>query len=168
MDPHTSYTLYGNRIFQDFEIRFLRKNWESEFRSRIFRSPSNWLRLWSPYFGRAHIFAELLDEALFDSHTFGDLVARHQRPLINLHASDMASLSRFEFNQRQFDVICSDLNRLPLSVAAASSSALPSASQPDFDDQLCRPMRLSVTGSVDRRPAHRMGQTTGERTPLLS
>jgi NTE family protein len=116
---------YEDRIFQDFEVRFLRKNWESELRSRIFRSPSNWLRLWSPYFGRAHIFAELLDEALFDGHSFGDLVARHQRPLINLHASDMASLSRFEFNQRQFDVICSDLNRLPLSVAAASSSALP-------------------------------------------
>ncbi len=119
------YALYGDRIFQEFEIRFLRKNWESELRSRIFRSPSNWLRLWSPYFGRAHIFSELLDEALFDGHTFGDLVARHQRPIINLHASDMASLSRFEFNQRQFDVICSDLSQLPLSVAAASTSALP-------------------------------------------
>lgn len=123
--PAAYYALYGDRIFQDFEVRFLRKDWERELRSRIFRSPSNWLRLWSPYFGRAHIFAELLDEALFDGHTFGDLVARHQRPLINLHASDMASLSRFEFNQRQFDVICSDLSRLPLSVAAASTSALP-------------------------------------------
>ena len=119
------FALYGDRIFQDFETRFLRKNWESELRSRIFRSPSNWLRLWSPYFGRAHIFSELLDEALFDGHTFGDLLARRQRPIINLHASDMASLSRFEFNQRQFDLICSDLNQLPLSVAAASSSALP-------------------------------------------
>jgi len=37
----------------------------------------------------------------------------------------MATLSRFEFNQRQFDLICSDLNQLPLSVATASSSALP-------------------------------------------
>lgn len=121
----TYYALYGDRIFQDFETRFLRKDWESELRARIFRSPSNWLRLWSPYFGRAHIFSELLDEALFDGHTFGDLVAKRQRPIINLHASDMASLSRFEFNQRQFDLICSDLNRLPLSVAAASTSALP-------------------------------------------
>jgi NTE family protein len=119
------YALYGDRIFQDFETRFLRKDWESELRSRIFRSPSNWLRLWSPYFGRAHIFSELLDEALFDGHTFGDLVAKGQRPIINLHASDMASLSRFEFNQRQFNLICSDLSKLPLSVAAASTSALP-------------------------------------------
>jgi NTE family protein len=119
------YALYGDQIFQDFESRFLRKNWEGELRSRVFWSPSNWFRLWSPYFGRAHIFSELLDEALFDKHTFGDLVARHQRPLIFIHASDMATLSRFEFNQRQFDLICSDLNQLPLAVAAASTSALP-------------------------------------------
>lgn len=37
----------------------------------------------------------------------------------------MATLSRFEFNQRQFNLICSDLSQLPLSVATASSSALP-------------------------------------------
>ena len=119
------YGLYGDRIFHDFEYRFLRKDWENELRLRIFRSPRNWLRLWSPYFGRAHVFSELLDEALFDGHTFGDLVTRHQRPLIVLHASDMATLSRFEFDQRQFDLICSDLSQLPLSVATASSSALP-------------------------------------------
>jgi NTE family protein len=119
------YALYGDRIFHDFEHRFLRKDWESELRSRIVRSPSNWLRLWSPYFGRAHVFSELLDEALFDGHTFGDLVARHRRPMVFIHASDMASLSRFEFNQRQFDLLCSDLSQLPISVATASSAALP-------------------------------------------
>ena len=119
------YALYGDRIFHDFESRFLRKDWGHELKSRVFWSPSNWFRLWSPYFGRAHVFSELLNEALFDGHTFGDLLARGQRPLIFIHASDMATLSRFEFNQRQFDLICSDLNQLPLSVATASSSALP-------------------------------------------
>jgi len=119
------YALYGDRIFHDFEYRFLRKDWESELRSRIFRSPSNWLRLWSPYFGRAHVFSELLDEALFDGHTFGDLVAQRRRPMVFIHASDMATLSRFEFNQRQFDLLCSDLSQLPISVATASSAALP-------------------------------------------
>jgi NTE family protein len=81
--------------------------------------------LWSPYFGRAHIFAELLDEALFEGATFNDLASSDQRPIIFLHASDMATVSRFEFNQRQFDLICSDLSKLHLSVATASSSALP-------------------------------------------
>jgi NTE family protein len=119
------YALYGERIFHDFEYRFLRKDWESELRSRILWSPGNWFRLWSPYFGRAHILAELLDEALFDGQTFGDLVSKRQRPHIYIHASDMATVSRFEFNQRQFDLICSDLSKLPLSVATAASAALP-------------------------------------------
>ena len=121
----TYYALYHDRIFHDFEDRFLRKDWESELRSRIFRHPSNWFRLLSPYFGRAHIFAELLDEALFNGATFNDLLSSDQRPIIFLHASDMATVSRFEFNQRQFDLICSDLSKLPLSVATASSAALP-------------------------------------------
>jgi len=119
------YALYHDRIFRDFEPRFLRKDWESELRARLLKSPSNWLRLWSPYFGRAHIFAELLDEALFDGATFNDLASSDQRPVIFLHASDMATVSRFEFHQRQFDLICSDLSQLRLSVATASSSALP-------------------------------------------
>ncbi|HEY6085907.1 MAG TPA: patatin-like phospholipase family protein, partial [Nitrospira sp.] len=119
------YALYHDRIFHDFESRFLRKDWESELRARILRSPSNWLRLLSPYFGRAHIFAELLDKELFAGATFNDLVSSTQRPIIFIHASDMATVSRFEFNQRQFDLICSDLSKLPLSVATAASSALP-------------------------------------------
>jgi len=119
------YALYHDRIFSEFESRFLRKNWEHELRARILQSPRNWLRLLSPYFGRAHIFAELLDENLFAGATFNDLVSSSQRPIVFIHASDMATVSRFEFNQRQFDLICSDLSKLPLSVATAASSALP-------------------------------------------
>ena len=119
------YALFGDRIFQDFESRFLHKDWDSELRGRILRSPSNWFRLWSPYFGRANILAELLDEALFDRKTYGDLLARHQRPMLVIHASDMATLSRFEFNQSQFDFLCSDLSQLPIATASASSAALP-------------------------------------------
>jgi NTE family protein len=37
----------------------------------------------------------------------------------------MATLSRFEFHQAQFDMICSDLSRLPIAWASASSAALP-------------------------------------------
>lgn len=119
------YALFGERIFHDFEYRFLRKDWESELRSRIFRSPSNWFRLWSPYFGRTHIMAELLDEALFEGKTYGDLLRQKTRPGILIHASDMATLSRFEFLQAQFDAMCSDLNQLPVAYASAASAALP-------------------------------------------
>jgi len=119
------YALYGDQIFHDFEYRFLRKDWESELKSRILRSPSNWIRLWSPYFGRAHIMEELLDEALFEGHTYGDLIKRQHRPFLNIHASDMTTLSRFEFTQFQFDLLCSDLSQLSIAWASASSAALP-------------------------------------------
>lgn len=119
------YALRGDQIFHDFEARFLRKDWESELKSRILRSPSNWIRLWSPYFGRAHLMAEILDESLFEGATYGDLLKRNERPWLAIHASDMATLSRFEFHQMQFDLICSDLSRLPLAWASASSAALP-------------------------------------------
>lgn len=119
------YALYGDRIFHDFEYRFLRKDWEHELKSRVFWSPYNWFRLLSPSFGRTHILSELLDEALFDGHTYGDLLRRNHQPMVYIHASDMAMLSRFEFNQRQFDIICSDLSQLPIATATAASSALP-------------------------------------------
>ncbi|MGH7216578.1 MAG: patatin-like phospholipase family protein, partial [Nitrospiraceae bacterium] len=119
------YALRGDQIFHDFEARFLRKDWESELKARVFKSPSNWIRLWSPYFGRAHLMAEILDESLFEGATYGDLSKRNERPWLAIHASDMATLSRFEFNQAQFDIICSDLSRLPIAWASASSAALP-------------------------------------------
>lgn len=119
------YALHGDRIFQDFESRFLRKDWDRELRSRILRSPRNWLRLWSPYFGRTHIMAELLDEALFEGNTYGDLLRRRQRPLLIIHATDMAMLSRFEFDQSKFDWLCSDLSQFPVALASAASAALP-------------------------------------------
>ena len=119
------YALRGDQIFHDFEARFLRKDWESELKARVFKSPSNWIRLWSPYFGRAHLMAEILDESLFEGATYGDLSKRNERPWLAIHASDMATLSRFEFNQAQFDMICSDLSRLPIAWASASSAAIP-------------------------------------------
>jgi len=124
------YALNGDQIFHDFEARFLRKDWESELRSRILRSPSNWFRLWSPYFGRTHIMAELLDEALFEGKTYDDVLRRQRRPYLNIHATDMATLSRFEFSQTQFDWICSDLSQLPIARASAASAALPLALSP--------------------------------------
>ena len=119
------YALRGDQIFHDFEARFLRKDWESELKARVLWSPGNWIRLWSPYFGRAHLMAELLDESLFEGATYGDLLKRNERPWLAIHASDMATLSRFEFHQQQFDMICSDLSRLPIAWASASSAALP-------------------------------------------
>ena len=67
---------------------------------------------------------DLYDEILFNGATFGDL-NRGNGPLILASATDISTGSRFVFTQRIFDVICSDLNAVRLSRAAASSSAVP-------------------------------------------
>ena len=66
----------------------------------------------------------MYDEILFNGATFGDL-DRGNGPLILASATDISTGSRFVYSQRVFDVICSDLNAVRLSRAAASSSAVP-------------------------------------------
>ncbi len=45
--------------------------------------------------------------------------------MIMASATDLSTGSRFVFNQGTFDIICSDLNAVKLSRAAAASSAVP-------------------------------------------
>ena len=144
------YALYRDQIFYDFEYRFLRKNWEAELQHRIFRSPSNWVRLWSPYFGRAHLLSEILDEALFDHKTYADLAALRRRPMLIIHASDMATLARFEFTQFQFDFLCSDLSQLPIADASAASAALPLCAESYLFQELFKRLQICGTGKVGR------------------
>jgi NTE family protein len=123
------YGLYGDRIFQDFESRFLKRNIQRGLVLR-FLSPWNWPRLWSPYFNRIDLAAELYDEKVFDHQTFQKLVERNRTPLIIINATDIAQDRRFEFTQDQFDLLCSDLAGYPISRAVAASSAVPVALTP--------------------------------------
>jgi len=118
-----AYGLYGDKLFADYEQRFLKRDVQSEIISRVL-SPFNWGRLGSTGWGRSDLAAELYDEILFNGATFGDL-RRAKGPLITASATDISTGSRFVFNQRVFDVICSDLDAVPLSRAAAASSAVP-------------------------------------------
>jgi NTE family protein len=87
-------------------------------------NPAHWGKLWSTGWGRSELAAQLYDEILFNGATFGDLDRGHG-PMIVASATDISTGSRFVFTQRIFDVICSDLNAVPLSRAAAASSAVP-------------------------------------------
>ena len=118
-----AYGLYGDKLFADYEQRFLKRNVQGEIVARAF-SPANWGKLGSTGWGRSELAAELYDEILFNGATFGDL-DRGTGPLILASATDISTGSRFVFSQRIFDVICSDLNAVPLSRAAAASSAVP-------------------------------------------
>ena len=87
-------------------------------------NPKYWGDLWSTGWGRSELAAQLYDEILFNGATFGDL-NRGDGPLILASATDISTGSRFGFSQRVFDIICSDLNAVSLSRAAAASSAVP-------------------------------------------
>ena len=118
-----AYGLYGDKLFDDYEQRFLKRDVQGEIVARTF-NPANWSRLASTGWGRSELAAELYDEILFNGATFGDL-NRGKGPLIVASATDLSTGSRFVFNQRVFDVVCSDLNAVRLSRAAAASSAVP-------------------------------------------
>jgi len=118
-----AYGLYGEKLFADYEQRFLKRNVQGEIIARTF-SPSYWGNLWSTGWGRSELAAELYDEILFNGATFGDL-DRGDGPLIIVSATDISTGARFGFNQTVFDIICSDLDAVRLSRAAAASSAVP-------------------------------------------
>jgi NTE family protein len=118
-----AYGLYGDKLFADYEQRFLKRDVEGELLARAL-NPGNWGKLSSTAWGRSELAAELYDEILFNGATFGDL-DRGDGPFVVASATDISSGGRVPFNQNVFNVLCSDLNAIRLSRAAAASSAVP-------------------------------------------
>lgn len=118
-----AYGLYGDKLFDDYEQRFLKRDVQGEITFRTL-NPAYWPSLWSGGWGRSELAADLYDEILFNGATFGDL-NRGQGPFIIASATDISTGARLPFTQATFDVLCSDLNAVRLSRAAAASSAVP-------------------------------------------
>ena len=121
--PAAYYGLYGDRIFEEFEPRFLNKNVQGALLLRALY-PWNLLGLMTPWLSRSDLASSYYHKRVFDGATFADL-AEAGGPRIHINATDLSSGERFTFNQNAFDVICSDLDVLPISTAVASSSAVP-------------------------------------------
>lgn len=119
-----SYALYGDRLFDEYEQRFLKRNVQGELAKRNFLYPSNWFRLMSGTYGRSEVAADYYDEILFEGATFNDLMQK-TGPLALATGTDITTGSRFTYFQEDFDMICSDLGPVKLSRAAATSSAVP-------------------------------------------
>jgi NTE family protein len=118
-----AYGLYGERLFDEYEKRFLKRDVQGELLSR-FLNPMYWGPLLSETWGRSEMAAQLYDEILFEGATYADLQRGHG-PLIIATATDISTGARLGFQQGNFDVLCSDLGAVPLSRAAAASSAVP-------------------------------------------
>ncbi len=118
------YGLFGDRIFEDFEEKFLKKNIQGGLFSRIFFNPYNWARLGSGYFDRSDLAAEYYDKEVFEGATFGDMMKR-KGAMVFINATDMVHGTRVSFTQDTFDLICSDLSSFSVARACAASSAVP-------------------------------------------
>jgi NTE family protein len=119
-----SYALYGDRLFEEYEQRFLKRNVQGELAKRSFLYPSNWFKLMGGNYGRSEIAADYYDEILFEGATFNDLLEK-TGPLALATGTDITTGSRFSFYQDDFDLLCSDLGPVHLARAAATSSAVP-------------------------------------------
>ena len=118
------YTLWGDRIFSDYESRFLKRHDQTGLFLRLL-IPWNLARLASPKYGTSDLAAEYYDHLLFKGATFADLTPRPGRPFLIVNATDLAIGARFEFTQDQFDLLQSDLSKLPVARAVAASAAFP-------------------------------------------
>jgi NTE family protein len=118
-----AYALYGDRLFSEYEQRFLKRDVQGALVSRAM-NPFNWWKFIGGTAGRSELAAEYYDEILFEGATFGDLLDK-QTPATLAIGTDISTGSRFAFYQQDFDLICSDLNKVRLSRAVATSSAVP-------------------------------------------
>lgn len=123
------YGLYGDRIFQDFEQRFLYRDVQGDLTWRML-NPWNWCRLTSWWFDRIDLAAELYHETIFEKKTFSDMEARSTRPFVIINATNISMGAQFPFTQSQFDLLGSDLRDYPVANAVAASSAFPVALSP--------------------------------------
>ena len=97
-----AYGLYGDKLFDDYEQRFLKRDVQGELLARSLK-PANWGDLSSTGWGRSELAAQLYDEILFNGATFGDL-DRGDGPFIVASATDISTGGRVPFNQNLWNV----------------------------------------------------------------
>lgn len=118
------YCLYHDRIFSDFESRFLKRNFTVALLGEAL-NPEHWPELLSPYYGRSDLAADYYDKTLFHGATYADLGRDGGNPRLILNATDMANGEQFPFVPSHFELIGSDLRSYPISRAIAAASAFP-------------------------------------------
>jgi NTE family protein len=117
------YGLFGDRIFSDFEKKFLKKRVQSDLLKLSLLSPKAWIRLLPGLFERSDLAAEYYNQFIFKKKHFRDI--RKDSPIIVINATDLSLGQGFAFTDYHFRWICSNLGDYPISRAVAASSAVP-------------------------------------------
>ena len=123
-----AYALYGDRLFTEYEPRFLKRNVQGALTWGAL-NPINWFALGSGLYGRSEFAADYYDQILFGGATFDDLIDK-PTPVTAVTGTDLSTGARFPFSQDHFDLLCSDLGKVRLARAAATSSAVPAVLSP--------------------------------------
>ena len=118
------YGLHGERIFEDYRKRFLTRKVRNDLLYRILFNPVNWFKMWGGKYGKSDLAADYYDQILFEGATLGDIFNRGG-PFIHIQATDMVDGLYFGFTPKQFQLICSDMNSVPVARAVAASAAFP-------------------------------------------
>jgi NTE family protein len=118
------FGLFEDRIFEDYERVFLRRDVQGELTRQVMYNPANWFRLLSPTYSRADLATELYDETIFEHSTFADM-QQSGGPFVVINATEMILGTRFQFTQNYFNPICSNLSEYPVARAVTASSAVP-------------------------------------------
>ncbi|MBX7257319.1 MAG: patatin-like phospholipase family protein [Candidatus Hydrogenedentes bacterium] len=122
--PAAYFALFGERTFADFPDKVLYRDIQSNLLSQGLKW-RNYIKLASPFYGRTDLMADTFTREIFERRTFADLLDRRTRPFVLINSTDMALGSRFEFTQRQFDLLNSNLDTYPIGHAVAASAAFP-------------------------------------------
>jgi NTE family protein len=122
------YGLNGEQIFEDFEDKFLRRNFDGKLAINLFR-PIKLMRMMLTPYTRSDMAVDLYDKEIFKGATFADLETK-PGPLLEINATDIAIGAVFTFVQSNFNMICSDLSKLRVAQAVTASSAVPGVFSP--------------------------------------
>jgi NTE family protein len=111
----------GNDEMARFRKRFVERNIQGALALDLAKGKGIVAFFSTPY-ARINVAAELYDREVFDKKTFAALPVR---PILRLHATNLALGQRFTFTRETFSSLSSDLNAYPLGYACAASSAFP-------------------------------------------
>ena len=141
--------LFGkDKFLQDFHRDVLERQIERDVLLRV-AAPWNWLDML--LYGRSDLAEKYYNDNVFDGRTYADMPRR--RPYVILNATDLTTGAGFSFSQDDFDLICSDLQGIPIARGVLASSAFPVAFTPitlkNYGQRECGSSRpLWVTGAL--------------------
>jgi NTE family protein len=122
--PAAYFGLFGDQIFDDFPDKVLYNDIQGSLIKQVL-TPVSWPKLASPLYTRSDMLGDDFSRDIFQKKTFADMMGRNQRPFIVINATDAELGCRFDFTQRQFDLLYSDLSSYPVGNAVAASAAFP-------------------------------------------